>query len=80
MMGWGGYGGFGYGILHLVVSVVILVAVVAFVIWLVRSVAVPSHYGPARRSPGLDALEERYARGEIGRDEYLQKRKDIEGR
>jgi putative membrane protein len=80
MMGWGGYGGFGYGILHLVVSVVILVAVVAFVTWLVRSVAAPSHYAAPRRSPGLDALEERYARGEIGRDEYLQKRKDIEGR
>ena len=30
-----------------------------------------------RRSPGLDALEERYARGEINRDEYQQKKKDI---
>jgi len=34
---------------------------------------------PPRRSPGLDVLEERYARGEINRDEYLQKKKDIEG-
>jgi putative membrane protein len=32
-----------------------------------------------RRSPGLDTLEERYARGEINRDEYLQKRRDITG-
>jgi putative membrane protein len=32
-----------------------------------------------RRSPGLDALEERYARGEINRDEYLQKKRDITG-
>lgn len=36
-------------------------------------------HGMAGRSPGLDALEERYARGEINRDEYLQKRKDILG-
>jgi hypothetical protein len=32
-----------------------------------------------RRSPGLDALEERYARGEIKRDEYLEKKRDITG-
>ncbi len=29
------------------------------------------------RSPGLDALEERYAKGEIQRDEYLQKKQDL---
>ena len=32
-----------------------------------------------RRSTGLAILEERYARGEINRDEYLQKKKDILG-
>jgi len=35
---------------------------------------------PGARSPALDILEERYARGEIQRDEYLQKKKDILGR
>jgi putative membrane protein len=30
-----------------------------------------------RRSPGLKVLDERYARGEINRDEYLQKRDDL---
>lgn len=80
--GWGMMGGWGggYGLLHLVISVAILIAIVAFVVWLVRSVAGPSmHYTQSRRSPGLDALEERYARGEINRDEYLQKKKDIGG-
>ena len=33
----------------------------------------------ARRSPALDLLEERYARGEINREEYLQKKGDILG-
>jgi len=37
-------------------------------------------HGMERRSPGLDVLEERYARGEINRDEYLQKKQDILGR
>ena len=30
-------------------------------------------YGVERRSSALDLLEERYARGEINRDEYLEK-------
>lgn len=79
MGGWGGYGGFGFGLLHLVVSAAILVALVAFVVWAVRSFAGPSsmHYLRPHRSSGLSVLEERYARGEIGRDEYLQKKKDM---
>jgi putative membrane protein len=34
-------------------------------------------HGAERRSSALDVLEERYARGEINRDEYLEKKKDI---
>ncbi|MFO1183373.1 MAG: SHOCT domain-containing protein [Bauldia sp.] len=34
--------------------------------------------GP-RRSSGLAILEERYAKGEINRDEYLEKRRDLLG-
>jgi putative membrane protein len=30
-----------------------------------------------RRTAALDILEQRYARGEIGRDEYLQKKNDL---
>ena len=36
-----------------------------------------SHEGGERRSSGLTLLEERYARGEINREEYLQKKQDI---
>jgi len=36
-------------------------------------------HGRERRSSGLDVLEERYARGEINRDEYLEKKRDITG-
>ena len=32
-----------------------------------------------RHAAGLDALDQRYARGEIDRDEYLQKRGDVVG-
>ena len=78
MGGWGGHAAFG-----MIMWVVILIAIVAVVVWLVRSVASPSaHHLPPweRRSAGLDILEERYARGEIKRDEYLEKKRDILGR
>ncbi|HTQ82721.1 MAG TPA: SHOCT domain-containing protein [Pseudolabrys sp.] len=79
MGGWGGYG-WGFGLMHAAVSVTVIVAVVFLVIWAVRSLAGGPHHGPhPRRSAGLDVLEERYARGEIGRDEYLQKRGDLLG-
>lgn len=79
MGGWGGYG-YGYGLVHLAISVVILIAVAAFVVWLVRLVVGPSmHTAPPRRSPGLDVLEERYARGEVDREEFLQKKRDMGG-
>jgi putative membrane protein len=37
------------------------------------------HRHAVARSPGLDVLEQRYARGEINRDEYLQKKQDLVG-
>lgn len=75
----GGYGGFGM----MIFGVIVLIAIIALVVWLVRSVATPAaHQLPPRerQSAGLDVLEERYARGEIKRDEYLEKKRDILGR
>jgi putative membrane protein len=83
----GGYGyGWGYGLLHVAVTVAVIAAIVFFVIWALRAITgVGPHHpmmgppGGPRRSSGLDILEERYAKGEIQRDEYLQKKKDITG-
>lgn len=73
-----GYGWYGFG--HAAVWILIVVLLIAAVVWAVR--ASPSGEtrtpGP-RRSSGLDVLDERYARGEIGRDEYLQKKADLGG-
>ena len=80
-----GLGGYGFGLIHMIFWVVVLIALVVAVVWLVRSMmaggpAAGSHPPPPpRRSPGLDALEERYARGEINREEYLEKKRDILG-
>jgi putative membrane protein len=65
----------------MIIWLLFLVLVVAAVVWLVRSIPHASN-GQARlerRSPGLEVLEERYAKGEIQRDEYLQKKRDLGG-
>lgn len=79
MGGWGGYGWF--GLPHVIVWLAILAVLIAGVVWFARATTprFDSLHSPARRSPGLAVLEERYARGEINRDEYLQKRRDILG-
>jgi putative membrane protein len=74
MMGWG-YGAF--GIFNMIFWIVLVGIVVAAAVWFVRKPPLGTHQSYGRRSPGLDALEERYARGEINRDEYLQKKHDI---
>jgi putative membrane protein len=57
-----------------------LFVVVVGVLWLVYSLAAARTQNRlGRRSPGREALEERYARGEISRDEYLEKKRDIAG-
>jgi putative membrane protein len=61
------------------IPLLFLAAVVLVVVWLVRSsTAFPSDRPSVERgSRALHALQERYARGEIGRDEYMQKKNDI---
>ncbi len=80
MMGaWGGYG-YGYGGFPMGFWIGVLIAIVVGIVWLVRTLAPPGarlHSTP--RSAGLSLLEERYARGEINRDEYLQKKGDLLG-
>ena len=70
MNGWGSMmGGFGF-----VFWLVILAVIIAGVVWFVRSQPLATR---KRRSTSLELLEERYARGEINREEYLQKKRDI---
>ena len=78
MNGFGGAMGFG-GIGMLIFWALLIGGVVVLVRWLsAKSSAanVPS----ARRGGPLDILHERYARGEIGKDEFEQKRRDVGAR
>jgi putative membrane protein len=71
--------GFGIGVwaLWLLFRGLFGVIVVVFVVWLIARAAGSSGVPRPFRSNGLDILEQRYARGEIPREEYLQKKRDI---
>lgn len=79
--GWGWYPGMIFGP---IIMLLILVGVVALIVWLVRlfSPGHPGHgvcpyCGRGRGRGALDILEERFARGEIGKEEFEDKRKLI---
>lgn len=55
--------------------VLVVIAVVAGVAWLSKAVA--SAPGSGRSDPALEILRERYARGEISRDEFERMRQDL---
>ena len=77
MGGWGGAMFPFSGIFGLLV----LVLVIAALVWLVRAFLRTQDRAPRveHMSAGLDVLDQRYARGEINRDEYQQKRTDLLG-
>jgi putative membrane protein len=67
--------------LHGILSLLLLVLVIVGSVGLVRSAIGAGLHGSHSRScsPSLDVLQECYAQGEIQRDEYLQKTRDLGG-
>lgn len=74
MMGWGhGWGWFGV-VLMVILCVAVIIGIIALIRWLWT--------GAARRGidggqSHLDILKTRYARGEINKEEFEQKKKDL---
>ena len=80
MWGWGWHPGMIFGPL---VMLFFLVAAVAVIVWLGRLFYHGGHFGHGicprcgygRGRPALDILEERFAKGEIDKSEFEEKRK-----
>jgi len=65
----GGYMGLGW---------LLIVIVVVLVVWIfMRGPGMPQS-GQRQQRTALEVLEERYARGEIGREEFEQKKRDLQ--
>ena len=67
---------------HGILSFLVLALAIVGIIALVRSLSGSNTRVMMQgggRLPGLGVLEERYAKGEIQRDEYLQKKRDLGG-
>ena len=74
MYGWHGYGG---GFMW-IFWVLIIAALVWFVVGITRDKGIASEgNATGREQSALEILRQRYARGEIDRDEFEQKKKDL---
>lgn len=80
-MGWGWdhmSGGMGWGLGGGLLTVLMVVAAVVLVVALTKSYSGWSPgVGAAHQKSPLDLLKERYARGEIGREEFEEKKRDL---
>jgi putative membrane protein len=76
VIGHGYWGGPGWGIVGGLVSLAFVVLVVVLVASLIRN---RSGAGPTAASSAIRILEERYARGDISRDEFLERRSALTG-
>ena len=73
-----GWGWIGLGVIHMLLFwILIVLVIVALVRWL--GGASEDRLPPPRSSSALDILKERYARGEIEREEFQAKKRDLEG-
>ena len=79
MMWDGGWFGMILGPIFMILLLAVLIAAIVVIVrWAGSpSVRAPLHHVPSERA-ALDILKERYARGEIDRDEYMQRKADLQ--
>jgi putative membrane protein len=76
---YGYYGNWGSPILGGLIMFIFWVAVIYFIVWLIRGGKSPFHHEcmGGKNNNALDILKERYAKGEINKEEFEAKKKDL---
>lgn len=76
---WHGPGmmGYGYGYFGVIFMLLLWVLVIAGIVLLIRWLIVSSRREVRREDTAIEILKKRYARGEIGKEEFEAKKKDI---
>jgi putative membrane protein len=64
-----GYGLMGFG---WILGIVLIAGIVWFIVYAAKT---KTSGGPGRKGEAIEILKERFARGEIGQEEYEEKRK-----
>lgn len=75
MMGGYGMGWFG-GIFMIIFWIAVIIGIVFLIRWIVQSTGAGGHGGRSEES-ALEILKRRYAKGEIDKKEFEQKKKDL---
>lgn len=75
-MGWGM--GFGGGFFMILFWVLVIFGIIALMKWISGTPGSNVGINTPRGKTALEILQERYAKGEIERDEFEQKRQDLE--
>lgn len=72
--GWFGFGGL--GIFAGIISLIIWIAVIVGIVYLIKYLVSGEHYG-GRENRSMEILRERYAKGEITKEEYESRKEDL---
>ncbi len=74
----GGWSAWWWGLIMMIFWLLILIGLVLLVVWAIRQI-VHREGVPTGTSRALEIVQERYARGEISREQYEQMRRDLLG-